>query len=175
MSAAQTSPAPAAATDTATDTGIDRGALLRWIGGGGAAAALLTVVAIAVWPASAADEARTDGERLGEAVGALHDADTSAEVDAALTDINTAVTETRTHAGDAVADQAADQADALSRAADGAVGAATTDDEWEAELYQAELDYAVDDLSDQASDFRAAGPEVNEAFWAGVEAGLPSS
>jgi hypothetical protein len=31
---------------------------------------------------------------------------------------------------------------------------------------------AVDDLSSQAGDFRAQGPEVQEAFWEGYEEGL---
>ena len=62
--------------------------------------------------------------------------------------------------------------DALSRAVDGFVGANTTDDSFEADLYQTELDVAVDDLSSQASDFRAQGPEVHQAFWEGVDTGL---
>ncbi len=32
---------------------------------------------------------------------------------------------------------------------------------------------ALDDLTSQASDFRAQGPEVHEAFWQGVSDGLP--
>jgi hypothetical protein len=84
-------------------------------------------------------------------------------------------TRARTHAGDEVADQAADQQNALARAADGFAGSLTSDDEWEAELSQAELDTAVDDLTAQASDFRAEGPHVRQAFWEGVQYGLPSS
>ena len=95
-----------------------------------------------------------------------------AEVDAALVEVDQAVSDTREHAGDAVATQAADQEDALNRAVDGFVGANTTDDGFEADLYQAELDVALDDLSSQASDFRDQGPEVHQAFWEGVDAGL---
>jgi len=164
MSLAQTTPAPA--------VGADRGSLLRWIAGGTGVAAILATVAIAVWPASAADKARDDGEQLGQAVSQLYYADTTAEVDAALAEIDTAVSDTRTHAGDAVADQVADQEDALSRAADGFVGAHTSDDSFEVDVYQAELDTAVDDLVDNASDFRAEGPEVQQAFWEGVDDGL---
>jgi hypothetical protein len=141
--------------------------------GGALVVALLAAVTVAVWPESAADRARDDGERLGQAVGDLYYADTDAEVDAALTDIDSAVADTREHAGDEVASQVEDQAGALSRAADGFVGSRTTDDAWEADIYQAELDVALDDLADNAGDFRAQGPEVHEAFWQGVNDGLP--
>jgi hypothetical protein len=128
-----------------------------------------------VWPASEADKAREDGKQVGEAVSALYDATSAEEVDAALTDLHDAVADSREHAGDRVSSQVDDQADALARAADGFVGSHTTDDAFEADLYQAELDYAVDDLTSQASDFRAEGPEVQQAFWEGVQEGLPST
>jgi hypothetical protein len=80
--------------------------------------------------------------------------------------------DTPDHAGDAVYDQTVAQEDALARAADGFVGALTTDDEFEAELYQAELEVAVDDLGSQAADFRDQGPEVRQAFYEGYQDGL---
>jgi hypothetical protein len=135
-------------------------------------AAVLAALAVVLWPASEADKAREDGEQVGDAVVQLYNADTSAEVDAALVELDQAVTDTREHAGDEVAEQLDEQADALNRAADGFVGANTTDDAFEADLYQAELDVALDDLSSQASDFRAQGPEVNQAFWEGVDESL---
>jgi hypothetical protein len=147
--------------------------LLAKLLGGALAVALLAAVTVAVWPESAADRARDDGEQLGQAVGDLYYAETDAEVDAALADIDSAVADTREHAGDELASQVEDQADALSRAADGFVGSRTTDDPWETDLYQAELDVALDDLADNAGDFRAQGPEVHEAFWQGVNDGLP--
>jgi ABC-type sugar transport system substrate-binding protein len=137
-------------------------------------AAALAAVAIAVWPASEADKARDDGEQVGEAVGQLYYADTEAEVDAALADLDEAVTDTRDHAGDEVAEQVAEQRDALARAVDGYVGAVTSEDAFESDLYEAELDVALDDLSTQADDFRTQGPEVEQAFWEGVEDGLPN-
>lgn len=135
-------------------------------------AAVLAAVAIAAWPASETDKARDDGEQLGEAVSQLYYADSSAEVDAALAEIDEAATATREHAGDEVADQVAAQEDALARAADGFVGANTADNEFDQDLYQAELEVALDDLTSQASDFRAQGPEVNEAYWEGFDDGL---
>jgi ABC-type sugar transport system substrate-binding protein len=137
-------------------------------------AAALAAVAIAVWPASEADKARDDGEQVGEAVAQLYYADTEAEVDAALADLDEAVTDTREHAGDEVAEQVAEQVDALERAVDGYVGAVTSEDAFESDLYEAELDVALDDLSTQADDFRTQGPEVEQAFWEGVEDGLPN-
>ena len=145
-----------------------------WIAGASLGVAVIAALALALWPDSQTDKARADGKQLGEAVAALSTATTSAEVDAALSDIDVALTETRDHAGDRVADQAADQADALDRAADGFAGANTSDDAFEADLYQAELDGAVDDLYDNASDFRGEGPEVQQAFWDGYQDGVSS-
>jgi hypothetical protein len=168
MSLTDTTPAPAA---PAAGAGR-RASLLRWLTGGALGATALTVVAIAVWPASAADKARDDGERFGAAVNQLYTADSSAEVDAALTELDAAAGETRDHAGGAVADQVATQEDALARAADGFAGSLTTTDSFEYELYQAELDIALDDLTSQAEDFRTEGPEVQQAFWEGYETGV---
>jgi len=168
MSVSHTTPAPAAPAARKSSGS----SLLRWVTGGLVTAAILAAGAVALWPASEADNARDDGEQFGQAVVQLYNADTEAEADAALVELDQAVTDTREHAGDEVAGQAADQEDALSRAADGFVGANTTDDAFEAELYQAELDVALDDLSSQASDFRAQGPEVHQAFWEGVDEGL---
>jgi hypothetical protein len=168
MSVAHTTPAPAA---EAAGEGR-RTSLLRWLPGGALAAAGLAAVAIAVWPASEADKAYADGERYGEAVSALYAADTSAEVDAALTEMEAAAIDAVDHGGEAVADQVAAQEDALSRAANGFVGALTTEDAFEAEFYEAELDVALTDLGNQAEDFRTTGPEVQQAYWDGYEAGL---
>ena len=83
-----------------------------------------------------------------------------------------AVADTRDHAGAEVSEQVAEQEDALARAADGYVGAVTSDDAFSSEVYEAELDVALDDLTSQAGDFRTQGPEVHQAFWEGVDAGL---
>jgi hypothetical protein len=146
--------------------------MLGWVLGGLATCAVLVAVALAVWPASAADEARDDGERVGAAVTDLYYADTGDEVDAALTDLRDASATAVDHAGDRVDSQIEDQADALTRAADGFVGTVSAEDAFEQDVYQAELDTAVSDLDSQASDFRSEGPEVEQAFWEGVDAGL---
>lgn len=168
MSTTHTTPAPANLTaDSSRST-----SLLGWFTGGVIVVAIITLVAIAVWPASETDKARADGKQVGEAVGKLYNAQSSADVEAALADINTAVTDTRSHAGDAVANQVADQQDALGRAVDGFVGRSSTDG-FEADLYQAELNTALDDLTRQADDFRAQGADVQQAFWDGFQDGLP--
>ena len=149
--------------------------LALWSGAGAVLALLAAVLAITLWPDSEADKARSDGERLGEAVSALYAADTADEVDAALADLADAAGDARTHAGDAVAEQVADQQDALARAADGFVGSRTSDDAFSVDLYQAELNAAVDDLADQASEFRTQGPEVQQAFWEGVDEALTTA
>jgi hypothetical protein len=148
--------------------------IVAWILGGAAIIATVVVVAIAVWPASEADKAREDGQHVGEAVTALAAAQTTDEVSSALTDLRTAVSDTRDHAVDNVVGQVDDQADALYRAADGFVGSHTTDSSFEADLYQAELDDALGDLDRQAKDFQDEGPEVQQAFWDGYQDGRTS-
>ena len=154
---------------------LSRTNLLRWIGGGAVLAALLTALTIALWPASEADKARADGEKVGQAVAQLQEATSADEVDDALVDLDTAVSDTAEHAGDNVSDQVSDQADALDRAVDGFVGEHGTDDGFEQDLYEAELDVAVDDLTSQAEDFRTEGPEVQQAFWDGFDTGLDAA
>ena len=149
-----------------------RTSLVGKILGGTLIASALVAATIAVWPASEAEKARDDGEQLGQAVSHLYYADTEADVDAALAEIDQAAIDSRDHAGDAVAGQVADQEDALARAADGFVGSLTADKQFDAELYQAELDYAVDDLTSQASEFRTEAPEVHQAYWEGFEEGF---
>jgi hypothetical protein len=149
-----------------------RKSLLRWITGGVLAVAVVAALAVALWPASETEKARQDGEQLGMAVNDLSNAQTAEEVDAALIDVQDAVADTADHAGDEVAEQVDEQADALDRTVDGFVGMHTTDSEWDAELYEYELDVAVDDLTSQAEDFRTQGPEVQQAFWDGYQDGL---
>jgi hypothetical protein len=150
-----------------------RRSLLRWIGGGAATAAVAAAVTLAVLPGqSAADKAREDGKHLGAAVTELRTAQSSDDVNAALTDIQSALSDTREHAGNAVADQVNDQVDALDRAADGFVGSHTSEDGWDVDLYQAELNTAANDLADNADSFANQGPEVQQAFWDGYQDGL---
>jgi ABC-type sugar transport system substrate-binding protein len=144
------------------------------IGGTLLAVLVAGVVAIAVWPASETDKARDNGEQVGQAVNHLYNAESSSGVDAALNELDAAVSDTRADVSNEFADQVDAQTDALNRAADGFAGSRTTDDAWEADLYQAELDTALDDLADNASDFRAQGPEVHQAFWDGFQSGVNS-
>jgi hypothetical protein len=148
--------------------------LVRWILAGTVLVATLVVVAVAVWPASETDKAREDGKQLGEAVTSLYNAQSSDEVDAALTDVRSALEDARDHASSNVSDQIDDQADALSRVADGFVGTHTSDDAFEVDLYQGELNDAIDDLDRQAEDFQNEGPEVQQAFLDGYQSGRSS-
>jgi hypothetical protein len=159
-------------TPLATADASRRTKVVRWVAGTTTALAVSVGIAVAVWPASEADKARADGEQFGAAVAQLQSAQTSEEVDAALTDVHDAAADTRDHAGDAVADHVAQQEDALSRAAEGFVGVHTSDDAFSVDVYQAELNQAIDDLDSQASDFRSTGPEVQQAFWDGYETGV---
>jgi hypothetical protein len=168
MSTTHTARAPRARV-----SGKSRGAALGWTAAIGVFVVALAALALALWPASEADKAREDGKQVGEAVGKLYYAQSASEADAALAELNTAVADTREHAGDAVANQAADQEDALARAVDGAVGSATTGDDFEYAVYQTELEYALNDLETQADDFRATGSDVQQAFWEGFQEGLP--
>jgi hypothetical protein len=149
-----------------------RASLLGWMAGGLVALVALVALTVALWPASEAEKARDDGERLGRAVAQLYEAQSPAEVDAALVEIRDAGGDAGDHAGNAVAQQVADQEDALVRAVDGFVGSRTADDAFEADLYQVELDIAVDDLVDQAESFQTNAPEVTQSFWEGFEDGV---
>jgi hypothetical protein len=139
------------------------------------AAAVLAAATVALWPASEADKAREDGKQLGEAVNQLYYADSTEEVDAALDEVSAAAADSREHGSDALADQVAAQEDALSRAADGYVGALTADNDFDAEVYEVELDYALDDLESQTSEFRTEAPEVHAAYWDGFQEGFEGS
>jgi hypothetical protein len=139
------------------------------VGLGALCALLAAILTIALWPASEADKARGDGEQLGTAVSSLYAADSTDEVDAALDDVADAAADTRAHAGDQVGERVNDAEDALSRAADGFAGSVTADDEFEQDVYQAELDDAVADLDGQAQDVRDDAPEVEQAFWDGFD------
>ena len=114
--------APAASARPAGHT-----SLLRTVLGGTLLAAVLVALTVALWPASEAEKARDDGTQLGQAVSSLYYADSEAEVEAALAEVDQAVVDSRDHAGDALASQVADQEDALARAADGFVGSLTAD------------------------------------------------
>jgi hypothetical protein len=165
------------ATTTAPETPASAGAgssrsLLAKAAAGTGVAALLAAATIAVWPASETEKAYDDGKAFGAAVVQLQSADTYDEVDDALVGLRIAAEDTADHAGSAVHDQVERQADALDRAADGFVGSHTADDPFEADLYQAELDYAADDLVANAEDFRTTGPEVQQSFWDGFDEGL---
>ena len=139
------------------------------------ALAVVAAATVTFWPASEADKARDDGEQLGQAVNHLYYADSTEEVEEALAEVEDAVADSRDHASDALVEQVEDQGDALSRAADGFVGSLTSDSDFDAELYEVELDYALDDLASQAEDFQTNAPEVEEAYWEGVESGLNAS
>ena len=136
------------------------------------ALAVVATAAWALWPASEADKARDDGEQVGQAVNQLYYAESTEEVNDALDELNTAVSDTLDNGGSALDEQVSDQADALDRAANGFVGSLTSDSEFDQELYEAELDYALDDLASQADDFRTNAPEVEQSFWEGVDSGL---
>ena len=152
----------------------DRTGLYRKIAGGLSSVAVVTALTVALWPASAADTARSDGERIGQAASDLYYATSTEEVDAAKADLTDAVADSQDHASSEVNDQVNKQVDALDRAADGFVGSRTSDDEFEADLYQSELDYAIDDLASNADNFQTNAPEVVSAFWDGVSTGLNS-
>jgi hypothetical protein len=159
-------------TTPAPSLGVPRRRLLLWAGGGAGVVAALVAGTIALWPVSTVEQARDDGELVGEAVSALYSAQSSDEVDAALGDLQSAAVDTRDHVGDDVANHVSDQQDALARAADGFVGTHTADDAWSVDLYQAELNTAVEDLADEAEQFRTTGPEAAQAFYEGVQTGL---
>jgi hypothetical protein len=149
-----------------------RRSIARRLAAGSLVTASIVAASIALWPASEAEKAREDGEQFGAAVASLYEADTTEEVNAALSDVQNEAQDAREHAGDAIGDQVDAQVDALDSAMNGFVGMNTTDSSWDADLYEYELDAALDDLADNAEEFRTEAPEVHEAFWSGVEDGI---
>jgi hypothetical protein len=149
-----------------------RRAVLLWTGATAMLAGVLAVLAIALWPMSETEKARQDGEHLGQAVTDLRNAESTDDVDDALDDLHSAIRDTREHAGDALYEQVDDQGNAIYHAVNGFIGANSTDDEWEQDLYEEELETALEDLSSQAEEFRTDGPEVQQAFWEGYEDGV---
>jgi hypothetical protein len=139
------------------------------LGLGALCALLAAILTIALWPASEAGKARDDGEQLGTAVSALYAADSTDEVDAALSEVADAAADTRADAAEQFTERVDDAEDALSRAADGFAGTVTADDGFEQDLWQAELDDAVADLDGQAQDVRDDAPDVEQAFWDGFD------
>jgi hypothetical protein len=152
-----------------------RGGVLLWTGAATMLAGVLAVLAVALWPMSETDKARQDGEHLGQAVTDLRNAESTGDVDAALDDLHSAIRDTREHVGDALYEQVDDQGNAIYHAVNGFIGANSSDDEWEQDLYEEELETAVDDLTSQAEGFRTDGPEVQQAFWDGYQDGLNAS
>ena len=159
-------------TTPAQTTRPSRRTMLGGVAAGTGLAAAVTASAIALWPASAAEIAYDDGKSLGTAVSALYAADSEAEVDAAVADVQAAADESRSHASDELDEQITKQEDALARAWDGFVGMNTTDDGFEADLYEAELNTAVDDLQSNAAEWQDEAPDVTAAFWDGVDDGM---
>jgi hypothetical protein len=146
--------------------------MLRWITGGVLVAAVIAALTVALWPTSETDKAREDGENVGQAITDLRNAETTGDVDSALDDLHSAIRDTRDHAGDAVYEQVDAQGDAIYHAVNGFIGANSSDDEWEQDLYEEELETALEDLTSQAEDFRTTGPEVQQAFYQGLQDGL---
>jgi len=167
-----TAPAPTPTPPGPAPRSRSRMSLTRWIAAGVALCAVVAGLAIAFWPASAADTAYDDGQRLGNAVTELQTAETYDDVDNALTDVREAADDARDHASEELGDQITRQGDALSHALNGFAGAVSTDSERDQELYESELDVALDDLATQAEDFRTDAPEVTQAFYDGLQNGL---
>jgi hypothetical protein len=146
--------------------------MLRWITGGVLVAAVIAALTVALWPMSETEKARQDGENVGQAITDLRNAETTGDVNDALDDLHAAVRDTREHAGDAVYDHVDAQGDAIYHAVNGFIGANSSDDEWEQDVYEEELETALEDLSGQAEEFRTTGPEVEQAFYEGLQDGL---
>jgi hypothetical protein len=146
--------------------------MFKRVAGAAVLAALVAGIAIAVWPMSDTDRARRDGEHFGTAVAELRDAQSTGDVHAGLADLHDALRDTREHVGSAVADQVDAQGDAIYRAVDGSFGKRSADDDFGHDVYDAQLDNALDDLTGQADDFRTTGSDVQQAFWEGVQDGL---
>ena len=145
---------------------------VRTVAGAALVALVLGALTLMVWPASEADKAREDGEQLGEAVTQVYEADSESEMDAALAEVDEAVTDSLEHGGEAVAEQAARQDEALDLAVEGYVGAVESTDSFEQDVYETELDYALTELEYNADEFRSSSDDVVAAYWEGFDDGF---
>ena len=125
-----------------------------------AAAALVAALALAGCGDSPEDDARRDGKDMGEAVRALHDAQSVEEAQAAVGELRTAAEDLTEDVRGAVSDQVETQKETLSSAAD-AFRAGEPD----------ELRAVIGDIRAQAQAFGESGDSVANEFWRGFEEG----
>jgi hypothetical protein len=124
------------------------------------AAVVLAALAIAACGESPEDEARDDGERIGETLRALFDSEDLADAQAAMNDLRAAVDEVADETSDAVQDQIDTQRSTIEDAVEAA--------------QSADIDAvkgAVQQLRAQADAFRSGSDSVANEFWRGFEEG----
>jgi len=138
----------------------------------GIALALLATLALGVVACGEApeDNARDDGEQLGEAMQKLYDAETPQEALAALPAVKTAVQETREDARDKVGKQIEAQEDSVEDAADGLQALRSAADPAQAQDAIGDMRTAINDIRSQANDNR--GDSVANEFWRGFRDGF---
>ena len=123
-------------------------------------AAVIAALALGACGESPEDEAREDGEQMGEAMRALFDAGSIEDAQAAVGDLKKAVEELSEDTRPAVAEQVESQRDTLSDAGDALRARDTT-----------ELKAAVQELRAQGDAFRNGSDSVANEFWRGFEEG----
>jgi phage-related protein len=124
------------------------------------AAALVAALAVGACGDSPEDEARDDGEAIGEAVRELDDATSPEQIQEAVADIGEAVDGMGEDARDAVREQVETQRDTLQDAAGAIQGADTSD-----------LQAAIQQIRSQAAAFETGTDSVANEFWRGFDDG----
>jgi hypothetical protein len=127
---------------------------------GAIAAAVLAALALAACGESPEDEAREDGEQIGEQLRALFDATSAEEAQAALEELGAAAEEleedTRDHVGAQVDTQRTTLETAIAELASGDVDGAKA---------------AAQQIRAQADSFRSGNDSISNEFWRGFEEG----
>jgi len=123
-------------------------------------AAAMLALAFAACGESPEDEARDDGEQVGEAVRALFDSESLDQARTALEDVASATDAIDEETRDAVSEQVDTQGAGLSAAVD-AIQAGDLDG----------LKSAVQQVRSQADSFQSGEDSVANEFWRGFEEG----
>jgi hypothetical protein len=124
------------------------------------AAVLAAALALAGCGDSPEDEARDDGEQIGQAARALADARTAEEATAALQELGAAAQEVTDDTREAVREQLETQGASLRKAAE-ALGKGD----------QTAVQESVQNVRAQADAFRSGSDSVANEFWRGFEDG----
>ena len=136
------------------------------------AGVLAACLSLAACGESPEDEARDDGERVGQATRALYVAATPEDAQKAADELRAAVNELGADTRERVRDQVDVQSKSLTNAVDAYRRGGTATTSGGVEDARENLREAVQDIAAQADSFRSGNDSVANEFWRGFEDGF---